>query len=171
MREATGNTGERKLRTSGVDTAAPQVSKFLAPEAPKLPKLMAASPRVKIALTAIPAPLMALTGPSRRLTLIRVTCTVDLAGSAPASASTGTAGAVFLILVGVGLLCRGTVIATDYKKAASRLYAKATSTQRNKAARVYGGPPAGPSYLRVIGFFQILGGTGVAAAGVYCLSR
>lgn len=103
--------------------------------------------------------------------MICVTYAVDFAGSAPASAPPGTAGAVFLILVGVGLLCGGTVVATDYKKVASRLYSKAMSTQRNKPARIYGGPPAGPSSLRVIGLFQVLGGTGVAAVGVYFLSR
>ncbi|MEU2420469.1 hypothetical protein ABZ619_05330 [Streptomyces sp. NPDC007851] len=100
-----------------------------------------------------------------------MTYIADLDGSAPASAPPSTASAVFLILVGVGLLCGGTVIATDYKRATSRLYAKAMSTQRNKPAHIYGGSPARPSYLRVIGLFQILAGTGVAAAGVYFLSR
>ncbi|MEU9348051.1 hypothetical protein AB0D74_43335 [Streptomyces sp. NPDC048278] len=94
-----------------------------------------------------------------------------LAGSAPAGAPPGTASSLFLIMVGVGLLCGRAVIATDYRRAASRLYAKAMRTQRNKSARIYGGPPAGPSYLRVIGLFQILGGTSVAAVGVYFLSR
>lgn len=114
---------------------------------------------------------MALTGPTRRLTMIGVTYIANLAGSASASAPPSTASAIFLILVGVGLLCGGTVIATDYKKAASRLYAAAMSTQRNKPARIYGGPPAGPPYLKVIGLFQILGGTGLAAVGVHFLSR
>ncbi|MFK0151591.1 hypothetical protein ACIQVK_05840 [Streptomyces sp. NPDC090493] len=100
-----------------------------------------------------------------------MTHTVDLAGPASAGTPPGTAGAVFLVLVGVGLLCGGTVIATDYKKAASRLFTKAMSTQRNKPARIHGGPPAGPQLLRVIGLFQVLGGTGVAALGVYFLSR
>jgi hypothetical protein len=60
--------------------------------------------------------------------MIGVRYIAHLAGSAPASAPPSTAGAVFFILVGVGLLCGGTVIATDYKKAASRFYVKAMST-------------------------------------------
>ncbi|MFF4799732.1 hypothetical protein ACFY1U_15135 [Streptomyces sp. NPDC001351] len=114
---------------------------------------------------------MALTDSSRRLTMIGVMYIADLAGSAPTGAPPSTASATFLILVGVGLLCGGIVIATDYKRAASRLYAKAMSAQRNKPARIYGGPTAGPLNLRVIGLFQSLGGTGVAAVGVYFLSR
>jgi len=77
---------------------------------------------------------MALTGPSRRLTVIGVTYIADLAGSAPAGAPPDTARAVFLILVRVGLLCGGTVIATDCKRAASRFCAKAMSTQRSKSS-------------------------------------
>ncbi|MFI5878836.1 hypothetical protein [Streptomyces sp. NPDC051554] len=103
--------------------------------------------------------------------MIGVLSIADLAGSAPASARPSTAGAVFFLLVGVGLLCTGTVIATDYKRAASRFYAKAMSTRRNRSPRIYGSPPAGPLLLRVIGLFQFLGGTGVAAVGVYFLSR
>ncbi|MFF2935721.1 hypothetical protein [Streptomyces mirabilis] len=95
----------------------------------------------------------------------------DLAGSAPASAPTSTAGDVFFILVGTLLLCGGIVIATDYKKTLSRFYAKAMSTQRNKPPRIYGGPSAGPLNLRVIGLFQILAGSGAVAVGVYFLSR
>lgn len=38
----------------------------------------------------------------------------------------------------------GTVIATDYKRAASRFYAKAMSTQRSRSPRIYGSPPARP---------------------------
>ena len=96
---------------------------------------------------------------------------VGAPASTPASAPPSTAGAVFFILVGVVLLSAGTVIATDYRKAASRFHAKAMSTQRSKPARIYGAPPAGPSLLRVIGLFQILGGTGLAAVGVHFLSR
>ncbi|MCX5255770.1 hypothetical protein OOK27_16750 [Streptomyces canus] len=95
----------------------------------------------------------------------------DLAGSTPASAAPGTAGAVFLILVGACLLCAEIAIATDYKKAASRFYAKAMSTQRNKPPRICGGPPAGVLHLKTIGFLQILAGSGAVAVGIYFLSR
>ncbi|MFE0332264.1 hypothetical protein ACFW08_36815 [Streptomyces sp. NPDC058960] len=97
--------------------------------------------------------------------------TADLAGPAAASTAPSTAGAVFFILVGAGLLCGGIVIATDYKKAASRLYAKAMSTQRNKPPRTYGGPSAGSLNLRAMGILQILAGTGAVAVGIYFLSR
>lgn len=103
--------------------------------------------------------------------MIGVTDTADLAGSAPASAATGTADAVFLILVGAGLLCAGIVFATDYKKTATRFYAKAMSTQRNKPPRIYGGPPAGVLHLKAIALVQILAGSGAVAVGIHFLSR
>ncbi|WP_329347627.1 hypothetical protein OG226_02395 [Streptomyces sp. NBC_01261] len=45
------------------------------------------------------------------------------------------------------------------------------STQRNRSPRIYGSSPAGLLLLGVTRLFQILGGTGVAAVGVYALSR
>ncbi|MFG2723818.1 hypothetical protein [Streptomyces canus] len=112
-----------------------------------------------------------LTGSSRHSTMIGVIDTADFAGSAPASTAPGTAGAVLFILAGAGLLCGGIVIATDYKKAASRFYAKAMSTQRNKPPRIYGGPPAGILHLKTIGLLQILVGSGAVAVGIYFLTR
>ncbi|WP_405518547.1 hypothetical protein [Streptomyces canus] len=119
----------------------------------------------------MPASVVALTGSSRHSTMIGVMNTADLAGSAPASAAPDTAGAVFFILVGVGLLCGGIVIATDYKKAATHFYAKAMNTQRNKPPRIYGGPPAGVSHLKTIALLQILLGNGTVALGIYFLSQ
>lgn len=103
--------------------------------------------------------------------MIGVPDPADLAGSAPASAAPDTAGAVFFILVGAGLLCAGIVIATDHKKAATRFYTKAMSTQRKKPPRVYGGPPAGVLHLKAIALVQILAGSGAVAVGIYFLSR
>ncbi|MEU6352818.1 hypothetical protein ABZ896_26405 [Streptomyces sp. NPDC047072] len=114
---------------------------------------------------------MTLTGSSCHPTMIGVINTADLAGSAPASAAPGTGGAVFFIVVGVGLLCGGAVIATDYKKAASRFYARAMSTQQKKPPRIYGGPTAGVLLLKTIGLLQILAGSGAVAVGIYFLSR
>ncbi|MEU0412218.1 hypothetical protein ABZ307_30955 [Streptomyces griseorubiginosus] len=95
----------------------------------------------------------------------------DLADSAPTHDAPGTAGAVFFILVGTGMLCAAIVIATDYKRVASRFYTKAMSTQRNKPPRIYGSPPAGVSLLKTIALAQILAGSAAVAVGVYSLSR
>lgn len=73
--------------------------------------------------------------------------------------------------MGAGLLCAGIVIATDYKKATTRFYAKAMSTQRNRPPRIYGGPPAGVLHLKVIALVQILAGSGAVTVGIYFLSR
>ncbi|MGW0835852.1 hypothetical protein [Streptomyces prunicolor] len=94
-----------------------------------------------------------------------------LAGSAPPSTDPGTAGPVLFIVVGVLLMSGGIVIVTDYKKAVSILYAKAMSTRRNKAPRIYGSPPAGVSGLRKLGFLHILAGGGALALGVHLLTR
>ncbi|MEU9327505.1 hypothetical protein AB0D91_27445 [Streptomyces canus] len=118
----------------------------------------------------MPASVVALTGSSRHSTVIGVMNTAEL-GSAPASAAPDTAGAVFFILVGVGLLCGGIVIATDYEKAATRFYAKAMNTQRNKPPRIYGGPPAGVSHLKTIALVQILLSSGTVSLGIYFLSQ
>ncbi|MDV7217339.1 hypothetical protein [Streptomyces prunicolor] len=95
----------------------------------------------------------------------------DLADSAPPSTDPGTAGPVLFIVVGVLLMSGGIVIVTDYKKAVSILYAKAMSTRRNKAPRIYGSPPAGLSGLRKLGLLHILAGSGALALGVHLLSR
>lgn len=94
-----------------------------------------------------------------------------LADSAPPSTDTGAAGPVLFIVVGVLLMSAGIVIVTDYKKAASILYAKAMSTRRNKAPRIYGSPPAGVSGLRTLGLLHILAGSGTLALGIHLLTR
>lgn len=106
---------------------------------------------------------MALTGPSHHATMIGVMYITDLAVRAPFRNPPSTVGAVVLLLVGAGVLCGGIVIATDYKKAAFRLYAK--------AIRIYGGTPAEPLSFRVGGLLAILGGSGAVSAGIYWLSR
>jgi hypothetical protein len=97
------------------------------------------------------------TVPLPRLTMVGVLNIAGLAGladSAPPSTGPGTAGPVLFIVVGVLLMSGGIVIVTDYKKAVPLLYAKAMSTRRNKAPRIYGSPPAGVSGLRTLGLLH-----------------
>ena len=94
-----------------------------------------------------------------------------LADSVPPSTDPGTAGPVLFIVVGVLLMSAGIVIVTDYKKAVTILYAKAMSTRRNKAPRIYGSPPVGVSGLRKLGFLHILAGSGALALGIHLLNR
>jgi len=103
--------------------------------------------------------------------MVGVTTIADLAASAPPSAPPSTAGAILFIFVGVGLMCAGLVVVTDYKGLATLLYTRAMSTRRNKAPRVYGGPPAGVSNFRRFGCVHILGGGGALALGIHLLSK
>ncbi|MEV6499820.1 hypothetical protein [Streptomyces prunicolor] len=118
-----------------------------------------------------------MTVPPPRLTMVGVLNIAGFAGlagladSAPPSTDPGTAGPVLFIVVGVLLMSGGIVIVTDYKKAVSILYAKAMSTRRNKAPRIYGSPPAGLSSLRKLGLLHILAGSGALALGIHLLSR
>ncbi|MEV5531071.1 hypothetical protein [Streptomyces prunicolor] len=115
-----------------------------------------------------------MTVPPLHFTMVGVLNIAGLAGladSAPPSTDTGAAGPVLFVVVGVLLMSAGIVIVTDYKKAASILYAKAMSTRRNKTPRIYGSPPAGVSGLRTLAIVHILGGSGTVALGVYLLTR